>query len=143
MSTPYTRAEYRAAEARREMRAIAETADILRQVASHDGHVDAYRGYVSVSLPLLSRRWVVSTARCRPRSLRASWPWCTPSTARPDSADRPQGPTRWPARRRGSASTAESSVAPSAGGGWAGRRIVRGQGRASPGIGGGEPADSH
>jgi hypothetical protein len=53
MSTPYTRAEYRAAEARREMRAIAETADILRQVASHDGHVDAYRGYVSVSLAAL------------------------------------------------------------------------------------------
>jgi len=33
--------------------AIAETADILRQVASHDGHLDARRDHVSISLAAL------------------------------------------------------------------------------------------
>lgn len=53
MSTPYTRDKHRAANLLRDMRAIADTADILRQVASHDGHLDARRGYVSTSLAAL------------------------------------------------------------------------------------------
>jgi hypothetical protein len=53
MSAPYTRGEHRAAAARRDMQAIAETVDILRQVASHDGHLDAHRGYVSLNLAAL------------------------------------------------------------------------------------------
>jgi hypothetical protein len=49
MSTPYTRDEHRAADALQGMRAIAETAGILRQVAAHDGHLDAHRGHVAPS----------------------------------------------------------------------------------------------
>jgi hypothetical protein len=44
------RAEHRAANVLREVRAIAQIADILRQIAAHDGHVDARRGHVSVTL---------------------------------------------------------------------------------------------
>jgi hypothetical protein len=53
MSTPYTPAEQRAARARVAAAALAETADILRQVAGRDGHVDARRGEVSASLAAL------------------------------------------------------------------------------------------
>jgi hypothetical protein len=53
MSTPYTPAELRAADARRDVRAIDATAAILREVAAHDGHVDARRGDVSTFLAAL------------------------------------------------------------------------------------------
>jgi hypothetical protein len=53
MTTPYTPAEQRAARVRVDAAALAETADILRQVARHDGHVDARRGDVSSSLAAL------------------------------------------------------------------------------------------
>ncbi|HET6257928.1 MAG TPA: hypothetical protein VFE39_04675 [Pseudonocardia sp.] len=53
MTTPYTLAEQRAARARVDSGALAETADLLRQVARHDGHVDARRGDVSASLAAL------------------------------------------------------------------------------------------
>jgi hypothetical protein len=52
MTTPYTPAERRAARARVDATALAGTADI-RQVARHDGHVDARRGDVSASLAAL------------------------------------------------------------------------------------------
>lgn len=47
------RDERRAAAIRRDMEAVAEAADILRQVVSHDGHLDPRRGAVSVSLAAL------------------------------------------------------------------------------------------
>lgn len=50
---PYTPAEQRAAHARVDAAALATTADILRQVARHDGHVDVRRGDVSSSLAAL------------------------------------------------------------------------------------------
>ncbi|MHA6626855.1 hypothetical protein ACU61A_15580 [Pseudonocardia sichuanensis] len=53
MSTPYTPAELRAASARRDIHALDATAAILREVAAHDGHVDARRGDVSKSLASL------------------------------------------------------------------------------------------
>ena len=53
MPTPHARDEYRAAAAPAGIPAIAETADILRQVASHDRHLDARRGDVSASLAAL------------------------------------------------------------------------------------------
>ncbi len=53
MSAPYTRDERRAAAARRDMQAIAQTVDVLRQLASYDGHLDPRRGYVSTSLAAL------------------------------------------------------------------------------------------
>ncbi|WP_219419986.1 hypothetical protein [Pseudonocardia nigra] len=53
MAAPYTRGKHRAAAARRDTQAISHTADILRQVASRDSHLDAHRGYVSYSLAAL------------------------------------------------------------------------------------------
>jgi hypothetical protein len=50
---PYYRDEHRAARARADSAALAETADILRQVARHDAHIDGRRGDVSSCLAAL------------------------------------------------------------------------------------------
>ncbi|TQM11154.1 hypothetical protein [Pseudonocardia kunmingensis] len=53
MCTPYYGDERRDAAALAAARALSETADVLRQVASHDMHVDVRRGDVSTSLAAL------------------------------------------------------------------------------------------
>jgi hypothetical protein len=50
---PYWRSEHRAARARVDEAALAETAHILRQVAAYDAHLDARRGDVSFGLAAL------------------------------------------------------------------------------------------
>jgi hypothetical protein len=60
MSTPYSPAELRADALRRDVRALDDTAAILRTVAAHDHHVDARRGDVSKALAAL----VESVGRC-------------------------------------------------------------------------------
>lgn len=50
MTSPYTRAEHLTADARAASTEIKVAADVLRQVAKHDGHIDAHRGDVSLAL---------------------------------------------------------------------------------------------
>ncbi|MFC4950165.1 hypothetical protein [Pseudonocardia sp. GCM10023141] len=50
MTSPDTRAEHLVADARAPSTEIKIEADVLRQVAKHDGDIDAHRGDVSLAL---------------------------------------------------------------------------------------------